>query len=69
MEKETRDIWVASPHGDHNIEPVTKFTWKCLTCGRVWFSRENAKFCKHEDSISTFRGNEIKCLRKEDIKP
>lgn len=48
LPKMSKDIYFS--RAEDTIE-ITKNTWACLTCGRVWFLRQDAEACRHTNFV------------------
>jgi len=46
MEKGKVELWTYDAHGNPMPELVEKYFWKCLGCGLVWATRQDAQACE-----------------------
>lgn len=46
LSKMCMDIYIS--RAEKSFE-ITKNTWACMECGRVWFLRQDAQWCQHHD--------------------
>jgi hypothetical protein len=56
-------VWRTVPGWSLDCAKAEKYSWICMTCGRIWQQRYEAEMCKHRDREE--RG--YKCLGKVDL--